>query len=260
MNHFRYRKILIASVVFLFIVIAIYLIILNKYSVKDDYGYQYKTAEALLKESEFKNSIYRTSMPMREDVKENRKVFDKGNIKLVQEEDFEDVAGKQKDMATMLIEKMRERKKTYVKLDEDDTRIRINLADEIEKNKKINTNYVPPPDMESSRMTPVYAPCDYKIFKSSSQWNEFIKRYMVRGNYKEDFSNSYLLTIVSRSELPPGIFVIDSVKKDKNGNLTVYYRVNVLELSSENPDSKREFYSVINIPRDIKSIKLVQIQ
>jgi|YNPMSStandDraft_1061717.scaffolds.fasta_scaffold01504_11 hypothetical protein len=215
--------------------------------------------EAKLKAQQSIDSM-KTMYPMKEIDKSKIRVFETQAIKLVKDSRFQEVSEKPVDPFTQLAEMAKSKKKVYVNLSEKDLDKKINLYDKIDKSEKIKTVNVPPMgENYGSSITPVYAPCKWQVFKSSSSWASFIEHHMVREKPEVDFSKNYLLTIVSDSELPPGIFKIDSYELFGDV-LRIKYRVDIFELAEENKNAKRNFYSIIKIPKNYKSIELIQIQ
>jgi len=215
--------------------------------------------EAIIKAQQSIDSM-KTLHPMKKIDKSKVRVFETQAIKIVKDSKFEEVAQEPVDPFTQLAEMAREKKKPFVSLSEKDLDKKVNLYDKINNSEKIKTVNVPKmgEDLLSS-ITPIYAPCKWQVFKSSSSWESFLQQYRVREKPEIDFSKNYLLTIVSLSELPPGVFKIDSYELS-GGTLKVKYRVDILEIAEENKDAKRDFYSVIKIPQNYKSIELIQIQ
>ncbi|MEF3280304.1 MAG: hypothetical protein K6357_04990 [Elusimicrobiota bacterium] len=189
----------------------------------------------------------------------SKDVYETEAIKLIKNKNFIEVAEKELDPMTRLAEMAKSKNKVYVNLKESDLNKKINLYDNIKKSEKINTVVVPDIGKEFSNITPIYAPCDYKIFTTSNSWSEFISHNRVRENIAVDFEKEKIAAIISKSELAPGIFKIDSVKIEKN-KATIFYRVDIFELSEDNKNSKRDFHSATKIPKTVNIITLQQIQ
>ncbi len=254
----KYKKIYLISLVLFVLIIGVYYFIENKYSSKTvveplDKDY----AAVALKQAQEAMSSVKPDIPKVDT--DTVEVYETQAIKLVKNKNFVEVSEKPVDPMTQLAELARSKNKVYVNLSEKDLNKKINLYDNIKKSEKINTIVVPEMGKEVSSLTPVYAPCDYKVFKSSSEWNAFLAHNKVKDKPDTDFKKENILIIVSKSELSPGIFNIDSFEK-KEKNIIVKYRVNVLEIAEDNPDSQRNFYSVIKIPKGYDKIELKQIQ
>lgn len=254
----KYKKIYIISFAILFAITGIYYFIENKYSSKTvvpplDKDY----ALNAIKQAEQNIENAKTNMP---EVDTNTvEVYNTEAIKLVKNKDFVDVSEKPVDPVKQLVELAKSKNKVYVNLTEKDLDKKINLYENMKKNEKIKTVAVPEMGKEVSSITPVYAPCDYKVFKTSVEWNSFISHNRVREKPQVDFSKENILTVISKSELSPGIFKIDSYEK-KEKNIIINYRVDVFEIADDNPNSKRDFYSIIKIPKGYSKIELNQIQ
>ncbi len=186
-------------------------------------------------------------------------IVNEGNIRLIKEKDFKEVAEKPKDPMAELAELARSRNKVMVKLDENELDSKINLYDKIKKEENIKRTYVPEPGKEINSVTPIYAPCNYKVFKTKDEWESFISHNKVKERLNIDFSKENVLILVSDSILPSGIFEIDSYEKKAN-KIIVKYRVNVFEIAEENTSSKADYYTAIKIPKGYKEVELKQIQ
>ncbi len=183
-------------------------------------------------------------------------VFETQAIKLVKDRDFEGVAEKPIDPFTRLAEMAKTKKRSFVNLKESDLDKKIPPnASSVDNLKVMEYNSL----SSSSNISPIYAPCDYMIFKTSSSWNSFSQTHKIRNEVNPDFSNENVIVIVSKSELPPGIFKIMGVSSDKD-SLYIEYRVDVLEMADDNPNAKPNFYSATIVQKKFKNIKLKQIQ
>ena len=254
----KYKKVYLISFAIFFILMGVYFYIENKYSSKSlAPGLDKDYAAVAIEEAN--NAMANARNPALGIDTKTVEVYDTEAIKLVKNKNFVDVAEKPVDPMTQLAELAKSKNKVYVNLSEKDLNKKINLYENIKKSEKVSTVVVPEMGKELSNLTPVYAPCDYKVFKSSIEWNGFIAHNRVREKPDIDFSKESVLAIVSGSELSPGIFKIDSFEK-KDKNIIVYYRVDVFEIADDNPNSKRDFYSIIKIPKGYAKIELKQIQ
>lgn len=245
--------------VVLFVLLIVYVYIEKKYTAKNfvpvrevDYA-QVAIKSAMQSMNDLKRSNISSVKPSSSDVYETQA------IKLVKSKDFDDVAEKELDPMTKLAELAKSKSKNYVILKESDLNKKINLYENISKSEKVNTVVVPEIGKETSSITPIVAPCDYKIFKTSSSWASFIEYNRIRDNINVDFLKEDVVIIISKSDIPPGVFKIDSVKVEKN-IARVLYRVDIFEISEDNKNAKRDFYTAAKIPKSVKKIELKQIQ
>lgn len=255
---------LLVLIAILFILIGIYLFILKFYLSKDAYisddSFDTHIASALnsARQAMENNQGMLKSMPEKK-IPENIKI-DKGAIKIVQEPNFQEVAEKPKTQIEFLQEMANAKKKPVMELEESDLNKKVNLYYQSNAADKVPASYVPEFNVEEDLKTPkktmISAPVEYKIFKNEKDWQEFANSHRIR-KIEPDFKNSYVLILVSTSELPNGIFKIDSLKKE-NGGVTVLYRVDPLEMAADNSNSTPNHYSAINIPKTDK-IQLKQI-
>lgn len=253
------KAVYIVFFVFLFVLLVIYIYIEKKYTTKNfipirevDYA-QVAIQSAKQSMDDLKRSNIDSLKPS------TSAVYETEAIKLVKNKDFNDVAEKELDPMTKLAELVKSKNKNYVNLKESDLNKKINLYENISKSEKINTVVVPEMGKETSSITPIVAPCDYKIFKTSSSWSSFIEYNRIRDRVNADFLKEDIIIIISKSDIPPGVFKIDSVKIEKN-IATVLYRVDIFEISEDNKNAKRDFYTATKIPKSVKKIKLKQIQ
>lgn len=185
----------------------------------------------------------------------SKNVFDTQAIKLIKDKNFKEIVEKPKDPFSELAELAKPKNRVYVNLKESDLDKKIPPnPTAYEKFKVINYDIT----STTSNISPVYAPCDFMIFKTSTSWESFLNAHKVRDNITPDFSKENVLIITSKSELPPGIFKIEGISYEKDTAI-INYKVDVFEMAEENPDAKTNFYSAITIPKKIKEIKLRQI-
>jgi len=145
-----------------------------------------------------------------------------------------------------------------MELKDSDLDKKVNLYYQTKNMDKISNSEVPLPDnnYETTKKTMISAPVTYKVFKNEKDWMEFSNTHRIR-KIEPDFKKNYVLILVSTSELPNGIFKIDSVKQNKD-EIIVFYRVDPLEMAADNVNSTQNHYSAINIPKTEK-INLQQI-
>ncbi|HOJ86961.1 MAG TPA: hypothetical protein PLN68_08565, partial [Elusimicrobiales bacterium] len=160
----KYKKIYLISLVLFVFIIGVYYFIENKYSSKTvveplDKDY----AAVALKQAQEAMSSVKPDIPKVDT--DTVEVYETQAIKLVKNKNFVEVSEKPVDPMTQLAELARSKNKVYVNLSEKDLNKKINLYDNIKKSEKINTIVVPEMGKEVSSLTPVYAPCDYKVFK-----------------------------------------------------------------------------------------------
>lgn len=184
--------------------------------------------------------------------------FDRGSIKIVQEPNFQEVAEKPKTQIEVLQEMANVKKKPVLELKDSDLNKKVNLYYQSYSSEKQIASFVPSieEDLKIPKKTMISAPVSYKIFKQEKDWKEFVNTHKVR-EIKPDFNKYYILLLVSTSELPNGIFKADSFKQEKD-KVVVFYRVDPLEMASDNPNGTQTHYSAINIPKTEK-VKLQQI-
>lgn len=183
-------------------------------------------------------------------------VFDTEAIKIIKNKRFENVAEKEVDPFTKLAELAKTKKKTYVTLKESDLERKIAPnASSFEKLKVMEYNL----SSSSSSISPIYAPCDFIVLTSSSSWESFKSSHKIRDEINTDLSQENIVVLISKSELPPGIFKISDVSYEKDTAVINYY-VDVFEMAEENPDAKTNFYSVVSIPKKYKNIKIRQVR
>ena len=254
----KYKKVYLISFAIFFILMGVYFYIENKYSSKSVAPDLDKDYAAVAIE-EANNALANARNPVAKIDTTTVDVYDTEAIKLVKNKNFVDVAEKPVDPMTQLAELAKSKNKVYVNLSEKDLDKKINLYENIKKSEKISSVVVPDMGKDLSNITPVYAPCDYKVFKTSASWNAFISHNRVREKPSVDFSKENIVTIVSKSDLPPGIFKIDSFN-NKDRVITILYRVDVLEIADDNPNSTRDFYSIVKIPSNYSRIEIKQIQ
>ena len=246
-----------ASFLFLFLVVIGTLLIYRKYS-GNHYAFDVdKETEVMWSEADrARKNIEDIPRRMRESDISNRNVVDTQAIKLIKEKGFEDIAEKPVDPFKELAEKEKARRQTYVKLHESDLKKHIVLSTASFDNMKIKEYQISSQAASGYQM--IYAPCDYIVFKSSPSWIEFINNHKVREKINPDFSKENVVVIVSKSELPPGIFRVKDVSFDKKTAFVNFY-VDVFEISEENPEARPNFYSAVKVPKGF-DIKLRQIR
>lgn len=185
----------------------------------------------------------------------SKEVFNTEAIKLIKDKNVKEVLEKPKDPFSQLAELARPKNKTYVTLKESDLNKKIAPNQTAyEKFKVIEYDIT----SSNSNTSPIYAPCDFMIFKTSTSWESFLNIHKVRNKPNPDFSKENVLVIVSKTELPPGIFKIEEVFYEKDIAI-VKYKVDVFEMAEENPDAKTNFYSATTVSKKVKEIKLKQI-
>lgn len=185
----------------------------------------------------------------------SKEVFNTEAIKLIKDKNFKEILEKPKDPFSQLAELARPKNKTYVTLKESDLNKKIAPNQTaFEKFKIIEYDIT----SSTSNTSPIYAPCDFMIFKTSTSWESFSNIHKIKNKLTPDFSNENVLVIVSKSELPPGIFKIEEVVYEKDTAI-IKYRVDVLEMAEENPNAQTNFYSATTVLKKAKEIKLKQI-
>ncbi len=185
---------------------------------------------------------------------QSAEVFDTEAIKIIKERKFEEVSEKPQDPFTKLAELARTKNRTFVNLKEGDLNKKISPNATSIDNLKVKEYDVL---SSSSSISPIYAPCDYIVFKTSSSWKSFVETHKVRDTVDADFSKDNVVVITSKSELPPGIFRITGVWADGD-TAYIEYRVDVLEMAEDNPDAKTNFYSAAKVSKKFKNIRLKQ--
>lgn len=183
-------------------------------------------------------------------------VFNTEAIKIIKEKKFEDVAEKPVDPFTQLAELAKTKKKTYVTLNESDLNKKIAPNESSFEKLKVMEYDV---STSSSSISPIYAPCDFIVFKTSSSWESFKNTHKIRDDVEVDFSKENIVLLVSKSELPPGIFKIEKVSYETDTAVINYY-VDVFEMADENPNAKTNFYSAATVLKKYKNIKIKQIR
>lgn len=103
-------------------------------------------------------------------------------------------------------------------------------------------------------LTPVAAPADYKVFKSSAVWQAFADSRRIK-NIQHDFSASDLLILFSVSDFPSGIFKIAGVERSVKETV-VKYRVDPLAMAAGADPAGREVYASAPVPRKGPPIRL----
>lgn len=184
------------------------------------------------------------------------RVFETEAIKLVKEKNFDDVAEKPKDPFTQLAEMARTKNRTFVNLKETDLNKKVFVSSGSFDDMKIKEYDVM---SSSSNLSMIYAPCDFMVFKTSSSWKHFSDTYKIRESIDVDFSKENAVVILSKSDLPPGIFKIAGVSYEGD-EAFIDYRVDVFEMADNNKDAMTNFYSAVAVSKKAKSIKLRQIR
>ncbi|MCX7641145.1 MAG: hypothetical protein N2Z20_00740 [Elusimicrobiales bacterium] len=183
-------------------------------------------------------------------------VFNTEAIKLIKEKKIDDIAEKTLDPFTQMAELAKTKRKTYVNLKESDLDKKIAPNPSSFERLKVMEYDV---SSSTSNASLIYAPCDFAIFKTSPSWESFKSLHKIRNDVKVDFSKENIIVIVSKSELPPGIFKIDNVIIQGDVAI-VNYRVDVLEMAEDNPNAKTNFYSATTVLKKVKSIRLNQVR
>ncbi|MBP7795180.1 MAG: hypothetical protein KA059_00165 [Elusimicrobiales bacterium] len=255
------KKIYLFLFIFFIVLMVVYLLIQRKYSsrmVITPPNVDYAAAQ-IAQANRSINDLKRAHI---DDVDTTTvRVYDSGSsIKIVKNDGFGGVSEKPVDPFTQLAEMAKEKNKVYVNLKESDLDKKINLYADMKTEKKLKKVVVPEMGKEPSSITPIDVPCDYKIFQSSSGWKSFTEHNRIREKISDiNFNKEQVVILISKSDIAQGVFKIDSVSI-KNNTATISYRVNVFEISDDNPDAKRDFYTAAKIPKNIKNIELKQIQ
>lgn len=184
----------------------------------------------------------------------DKDIFSTPAMKIIKDKEIDEIAEKQQDPFTEMAELAKSRRKTYVMLDEKDLNKKINLSSRSIDDMRIQEYK----GGSSLGYQAIYAPCDYIVFKSSSSWETFKQTHRVREVLLPDFSKENVVVIVSKSELPSGIFRIKKVSVEKKISYVDYY-VDVFEMSEDNPEAKPNSYSAAIVPKDTV-IKLRQLK
>ncbi len=253
------KKVLYISIAIMATVIIAYNLVARIFFSELDYEQKppEQQEETFLNKMRQRQEDLKNQRPMPKTNIDGKETFETESIKIVKEKDFMEVAEKPKSPMQKLIEMAQGKKKPSIYIDEKDLNKKINLYGKVSENQKLQTAEVPQPGEEpKSRLTRISAPVTYKVFKEENSWKEFIKTHKVR-EIKTDFSKNDVLILVSNSELPNGIFIADSFKLVKD-IITVYYKVNPLEMSAMSENKMQHHFSAINIPKKT-NIKLEQI-
>lgn len=251
---------LLLSLLCLALVVAAYIILTQRYSVKNQPDQnRERQAENLLFNAQKAMEAKMSERPMPEEDLTDKETYDRGAIKIVKNSEFRDVVDKPKSQMEILNEMAERKDKTMISLEEKDLDKKINLYAGMKTSEKIQVSRVPEPgdDLADSKKTMITAPVEFKLFKTEPVWREFAKTHKIRP-FTPDFSRSYALILVSTSELPNGIFKTESVEASKD-QVTVLYRVDPLEMAAGNEEGTQHHYSAINVPKT-ENIKLRQIQ
>ncbi len=185
---------------------------------------------------------------------QSAEVFDTESIKLIKEKGFKEISEKPQDPLTKLAELARTKNRTFVNLKEEDLNKKISPnSTSIDNFKVVEYNVL----SSSSNISPIYAPSDYIVFKTSSSWKAFTETHKIREAVDVDFSKDNVVVIISKSDLPPGIFKITGVFTEGD-TAYIEYRVDALEMAEDNPDAKTNFYSAVRVSKKFKNIKLRQ--
>jgi len=241
-------------------VIALYVIVMGRFSAKDEPDFSSRSqGENMILNARKAMEEKQNERPMPETDLTNKTTYDQGAIKIVKDSSFVDVAERPKTQMEVLQEMAAGKNKTLVSLSEKDLDGKINLYAGQKQSEKVAVSAVPEPgnDLDLPKKSMITAPVEFKLFKEEPVWQEFAKTHKVRP-VTPDFKNGYVLILVSTSDLPHGIFKIDSIETVK-GETLVLYRVDPMEMAVHNPEGRYNHYSAINIPKTEK-IKLKQIQ
>ncbi|GAB4029392.1 MAG: hypothetical protein Fur0012_03690 [Elusimicrobiota bacterium] len=254
------KKTLYISLAVMALVVIVYNLLMRGYftdSGEEIYQNQETEEQTFLNKMRQKQEDLKNQRPMPQAQTEKRETFETDSIKLIKDKNFSEVAEKPKSPMQRLIEMAQGKDRNPIYLSEQDLNKKINLYDRVSSEEKLRPSEVPPPGEEpKTRISRISAPVTYKVFHDENSWKEFLKDHKVRG-IKADFSKNDVLILVSNSDLPNGIFLVDSFKSEK-GIATVYYRVNPLEMSSSSESKAQNHYSAINIPKR-SEVKLEQI-
>lgn len=253
------KKVLYFSLAAFIFVIAAYNLLMKGYFLDENYqdAASETQEQTFLNQMKQKEEDLKNQRPMPQNDMSGKSTFETDAIKIVKDKNFMEVAEKPKSPMQQLLEMAKGREKNPIYLSEKDLNKKINLYDKLSNEENLKPSQVPLPGEEpKSRLSKISAPVTYKLFKNQTDWEAFIKENKVR-EIKTDFSKNDVLILVSNSELPNGIFMADSFKKEKNATI-VYYRVNPLEMSSKSETKKQFHYSAINIPKNCE-VKLEQI-
>ncbi len=253
------KKILYFSLAVFIAVIAAYNLLMRGYFTDENYEPETESAQeqTFLNQMKQKEQDLKNQRPMPENQLKGKETFETEAIKIIKDKNFSEVAEKPKSPMQQLLEMAKGKDKNPIYLSENDLNKKINLYDRVSTSEKLKPSKVPLPGEEQpTRLSRISAPVTYKIFRNKNEWEIFLRDHKVR-EIKPDFSKNDILILVSNSELPSGIFLADSFKKEKN-TATVYYRVNPLEMSSKSETKNQFHYSALNIPKNCE-IKLEQI-
>jgi len=249
----------IVSIILFFIIIIVYKILISRFSVSETTEIIQNEPETILNQVQKKIQDEQNKRPMPEEDLRGKNTYENGAIRIVKENSFSQVAEKPKSPMETLMEMAGGKKdKSPVRLNDSDLNKKINLYERMSDSESLKVANVPQLGEEpKTRISKIYAPVTYKVFQNEKDWNEFVKFNKFR-DFKPDFSNSNVIILVSNSDLPNGIFFIDSVKTEKN-IASVYYRINPLEMASNNENKNQNHYSAANVPKGAQ-IKLIQIE
>lgn len=253
------KKILYFSLAIFIALIAAYKLLMRGYFIDEIYELESENVQeqTFLNKMKQKEQDLKNLRPMPTNYFEGKETFETQAIKIVKDKDFSQVAEKPKSPMQQLLEMAKGKDKSPIYLSENDLNKKINLYEKILTSEKLEPSKVPlPGEQQQTKLTRISAPVIYKVFKNENEWEIFLKDHKVR-EIKTDFSKNDVLILVSNSELPNGIFLADSFKKDKN-TVTVYYRVDPLQMSSKSENKTQFHYSALNIPKNCQ-VKLEQI-
>ena len=103
-----------------------------------------------------------------------------------------------------------------------------------------------------TKISMIAAPAKALLIKNTEEYKQF-KRKALGAYPKTDFSDEYLLTLESTTNLPDKVFEIQDVQEE-NGKMVVVYRVSVFGL-----DKKTNSHHVVRIAKKDLPIELKQV-
>ena len=186
-------------------------------------------------------------------------VRSEGAIMIVKNKEFEGISEDPQGMMDMLTDMSGSNKKknppVYLTDKDLDKKIVVELSGK--PGAPLSASVVPEMGKSSSGgKAMISAPVDYKVFKDSETWQAFASTH--KGRFPQaDFSREAMLILVSVSDLPSGIFKIDSLRKSAK-ETAVLYRVDPLAMAAGSGANEQNFYSAVAVPKTI-DIKLEQI-
>ena len=188
-------------------------------------------------------------------------VRSEGAIMMVKNEEFDGVAEDPQSMMDMLTDMSGSNKKKNppVYLTDKDLDKKITVERSGKPEARLSASAVPGLGESASvkgGKAMISAPVDYKVFRDSETWRAFASTH--KGHFPAiDFSREEMLILVSVSDLPSGIFKIDSLKRSAKETV-VFYRVDPLAMAADNGAKEQNFYSAIALPKTA-AVKLEQI-